>query len=71
LTTENDAAARQWFVDQGFTPEASAKELIVIHSDPASVLPEILRNLPIKVRRVAVNEPSLEDVFLKLTGKGL
>jgi len=71
LTTDNDAAARQWFIDQGFTPEASTKELIVIHSDPASVLPEILRSLPVKVQRVGINEPSLEDVFLKLTGKGL
>ncbi len=71
LTTENDAMARQWFVDQGFVPEASTKELIIIHSDPASVLPEILRHLPVKVQRVGINEPSLEDVFLKLTGKGL
>jgi len=71
LTTDNDAAARQWFIDKGFTPEASTKELIVIHSDPASVLPEILRSLPVKVQRVGINEPSLEDVFLKLTGKGL
>jgi ABC-2 type transport system ATP-binding protein len=71
LTTEDDAAARQWFVDKGFAPEASTRELIVIHSDPASVLPEILRSLPVKVHRVGINEPSLEDVFLKLTGKGL
>ena len=39
--------------------------------DPAAILPEILRHLPVKVHRVEVHEPSLEDVFLKLTGRGL
>jgi hypothetical protein len=44
---------------------------MLVHADPAAALPEILRHLPVKVRRAEVHEPSLEDVFLKLTGRGL
>jgi ABC-2 type transport system ATP-binding protein len=71
LDTEDDAQARAWLAEKGFKPEASLKELMVVHADPAAVVPDILRSLPIKVRRVEVHEPSLEDVFLKLTGRGL
>jgi ABC-2 type transport system ATP-binding protein len=70
LQTEDDARAREWLTERGFTPEAS-QELMLVHADPAGLLPEILRNLPVKVQRVEVHEPSLEDVFLKLTGRGL
>jgi hypothetical protein len=44
---------------------------MMVHADPAGVMPEILRALPVKVRRVEMTAPSLEDVFLKLTGRGL
>jgi hypothetical protein len=44
---------------------------MLVHADPATALPELLRHLPVKVQRVEVHEPSLEDVFLKLTGRGL
>ena len=71
LQTEDDSRARVWLTERGFTPEAPGKELMLVHADPAGLLPEILRNLPVKVQRVEVHEPSLEDVFLKLTGRGL
>ncbi len=44
---------------------------MLVHADPAAVLPDILRHLPVKVLRAEVHQPSLEDVFLALTGKGL
>lgn len=71
MKTEDDAAARAWMQDKGFTPEASSGEVMLVHADPASVVPELLRHLPVKVQRVEIHEPSLEDVFLKLTGRGL
>ncbi len=70
LKTDDDAKARAWLAEHGFTPEKTAGELMIIHADPAAVLPELLRNLPVKVQRVSIHEPSLEDVFLKLTGRG-
>ncbi|HTQ31463.1 MAG TPA: ABC transporter ATP-binding protein [Opitutaceae bacterium] len=71
LKTEDDAQARAWLAERGFSPEAGGDELMLLHADPAAVLPELLRHLPVKALRVEVHEPSLEDVFLKLTGKDL
>ena len=71
LQTEDNARARAWLMERGLTPEAGDQELMLVHADPAAVLPELLRALPLKVQRVEVHEPSLEDVFLKLTGRGL
>jgi len=71
LQTDDDAQARTWLESRGFAPEAGGAEVMLVHADPAAVLPEVLRHLPVKVHRATVNEPSLEDVFLKLTGRGL
>jgi ABC-2 type transport system ATP-binding protein len=71
LKTDDDARAREWLTARGYTPEPGGQELMLVHADPAALLPEVLRELPVKVQRVEVHEPSLEDVFLKLTGRGL
>jgi ABC-2 type transport system ATP-binding protein len=71
LQTEDNVRARAWLGEHGLTPEAGGQEIMLVHADPAAVLPELLRTMPVKVQRVEVHEPSLEDVFLKLTGRGL
>jgi ABC-2 type transport system ATP-binding protein len=71
LETDHNADARTWLAGRGFYAEPGDKLLMLVHPDPAAVVPEILRSLPVKVHRVSINEPSLEDVFLKLTGRGL
>jgi len=71
LETDDNDRARLWLEERGFALEAAGPGLMLVHGDPAAVLPEILRHLPVKVHRVEVHEPSLEDVFLKLTGRGL
>ncbi len=71
LETDDDIRARAWLSDHGFKPEPGVKGIMLIHADPAAVLPELLRNLPVRVERAEVHAPSLEDVFLKLTGRGL
>ncbi|HTB80855.1 MAG TPA: ABC transporter ATP-binding protein [Opitutaceae bacterium] len=71
LKTEDDARARTWLVEHGYAPEAGGRELMLVQADPAAVLPALLRELPVKVLRAEVHEPSLEDVFLKFTGKDL
>ncbi len=70
LKTDDDAQARTWLTGRGFATDADAAELMLVHADPAAVLPELLRHLPVKVLRAEVHEPSLDDVFLKLTGRG-
>jgi ABC-2 type transport system ATP-binding protein len=71
LTTEDDVKAKQWLEEHGFTCEKNSNELMLIHPDPASVVPELMRNLNVKVQRVEIHEPSLEDVFITLTGRKL
>jgi ABC-2 type transport system ATP-binding protein len=71
LITEDDARARAWLVEKGFVPEPGGQSIMLLHPDPAAILPDLLRNLPVKVLRAEVHAPSLEDVFLKLTGRGL
>ena len=71
LQTADDAEARRWLGQHGFVCEGQGKEIMLIHADPAAIVPELLRNLPVRVERVEVHAPSLEDVFLGLTGRGL
>ena len=71
LGTEDDAKATAWLTDKGYKPEKSERGLVVVHSEPAAVLPKVLAEMPVKTLRAEVHEPSLEDVFLTLTGRGL
>lgn len=71
LRTEDDAKARAWLVERGFSLGGGLGELMLVHPDPAAVLPDLLRHLPVKVLRAEVHEPSLEDVFLASTGRNL
>jgi ABC-2 type transport system ATP-binding protein len=70
LETDDNERTRDWLRGRGLTADITAREIMLVHADPASVLPELMREVPVKVHRVTVNEPSLEDVFLKLTGRG-
>ncbi|HZZ19582.1 MAG TPA: ATP-binding cassette domain-containing protein [Opitutaceae bacterium] len=71
MKTVDDAMARAWLADHGHVPEEGGTSITLVHADPSAILPEILRSLPVRVDRVEVHAPSLEDVFLKLTGRGL
>jgi ABC-2 type transport system ATP-binding protein len=71
LETDDDALARNWLVERGHGVESSGRGLMLLHQDPAALLPELLRAMPVHVRRAEVHEPSLEDVFIKLTGRTL
>jgi ABC-2 type transport system ATP-binding protein len=71
LHTEDNARASAWLAEGGYAPQMERQQLMLVHRDPAGVLPIILRELPVKVQRVEMHEPSLEDVFIKLTGRGL
>ena len=71
LNTDDDARACAWLRGRGLAPEVSGQGIMLVHADPAGVLPDLLRNLPVRVDRAEVHAPSLEDVFLRLTGRGL
>lgn len=71
LKTDDDLRARTWLRERGFVPEEGGEGIMLVHADPAAILPDLLRNLPVRVDRAEVHAPSLEDVFVKLTGRGL
>jgi ABC-2 type transport system ATP-binding protein len=71
MATGDDGRARAWLAEHGHPPEEGGRVITVIDADPAAILPEILRSLPVRVERVEVHAPSLEDVFVKLTGRAL
>jgi ABC-2 type transport system ATP-binding protein len=71
LHTSDDAQAREWLAQRGYQPAPGVEPLMLEHKDPASIVPILLRELPVKVERVEISSPSLEDVFLKLTGRAL
>jgi ABC-2 type transport system ATP-binding protein len=56
----------------GHRPEADGSRIVVAAVDPVPTLPRIVRELDASgavVRDVGIREPSLDDVFLALTGK--
>ena len=71
LRTEDDARAREWLREKGYAPGDGAGPITLVHADPAAILPDLLRHMPVRVERAEVHAPGLEDVFVKLTGRGL
>lgn len=71
LKTSDDAKAREWLGARGYLPVPGVPNIMLEHTDPAAIVPVILRELPVTVERVEVHAASLEDVFIKLTGRGL
>ena len=71
LATEDDARAADWLRAHDHRPEAGTRGLLLVEHEPAAVLPRILAQLPVRTQRAEIHEPSLEDVFLKLTGRSL
>ena len=71
LSTDDDQAAAAWLAGRGYKATMEEKQLLLVHADPAALLPLLVRELPVRVERVEMHAPSLEDVFLELTGRGL
>ncbi|HDK02466.1 MAG TPA: ATP-binding cassette domain-containing protein, partial [Gammaproteobacteria bacterium] len=71
LSTEDDSVAQAWLLEHGYAVESSERGLMLVGDDPAALLPALLGALPVKTRRAEIHEPSLEDVFLTLTGRAL
>ena len=71
LKVDDRDKASAWLEQKGHAAESTEEGLMLLAQDPASLLPELLRAAPFRVARAEVREPSLEDVFLAMTGKGL
>jgi ABC-2 type transport system ATP-binding protein len=71
LRTDDNARACEWLRAHDLTVENGEGELRLRLPDPAAVVADILRHLPVKVQRVETHGANLEDVFLQFTGRGL
>jgi ABC-2 type transport system ATP-binding protein len=71
MDTEDNEVVLNWLKQEGLEAENSSEGLFIVSNDPSSLLPSILENIDQKVARVEIRQPSLEDVFLKLTGRSL
>jgi ABC-2 type transport system ATP-binding protein len=72
LTTADDATARQELErDFGLQPMGEDGALRVEVQDGAGFVPRLVRELSVPVTSVAFRRPSLDDVFLKLTGRAI
>ncbi len=69
LTTDNTQASLE-FIKQKFTKDVrnDGEMIVAIVRDGKELLPRIIRELPELVSSVELKQPSLDDVFLKLTG---
>ena len=72
ITTADDVAAAPLVgAIAGSTPTAGDGALRVEVVDGAAFVPRLVRELSVEVTSIAFRRPSLDDVFLKLTGRAI
>jgi ABC-2 type transport system ATP-binding protein len=70
-TTDNAASAAELGSKFGLTPAVDDGTLRIEVSDGAALIPHLVRDLSARVTAVTLRRPSLDDVFLKLTGRAI
>jgi ABC-2 type transport system ATP-binding protein len=70
-TEDNARAAREISDALGATAVADGATLRIEVADGAAFIPRLIAAVSVPVRNVAVRRPSLDDVFLKLTGRAI
>jgi ABC-2 type transport system ATP-binding protein len=70
-TPDVPVAARAIEERFGVAPMAANGTLRIEVPDGAAFLPRLVRELPLRIDSVALSRPSLDDVFLKLTGHAI
>lgn len=65
LKTENDPAAFNWLRQHGYAASMQPAGLLVCGADRASLLPQLLREMPFAVQRVELPDPGLETILLQ------
>lgn len=72
LRTADDHAAVAWLSrEEGLTPERENGHLRVEVAAADEFVPSLLARLPVTVRSIDIAKPTLNDVFLRLTGRAI
>ena len=71
ITDDNDKAAEEIRLSYQIEARHDGKELIFEVSQGEKFLPRFIREFGTRITSVSLRHPSLEDVFLKLTGREL
>lgn len=69
LVSPESAGLHAWVVDRGFKAIRDGEIVTISHPDPGWLVPELVPAVPFKLNRVEIHKPSIEDVFIKLTGR--
>jgi ABC-2 type transport system ATP-binding protein len=70
-TADNAASAAELASKFGVTPAVDNGTLRIEVPDGAALIPRLVRDLSAQVTAVTLRRPSLDDVFLKLTGRAI
>jgi ABC-2 type transport system ATP-binding protein len=70
-TGDDEEAAREIGGRLGVEPARTSEGLRLEVEDGAAFVPRLIRELDVPVTSVSVSRPSLDDVFLKLTGRAI
>jgi ABC-2 type transport system ATP-binding protein len=70
-TGDNARAAEEIATKLGVTPVADGETLRIEVKDGAQFVPLLITALSLPVKTVTIRRPSLDDVFLKLTGRAI
>jgi ABC-2 type transport system ATP-binding protein len=70
-TDDDDRAAKEIAQRLGVTPSVDGTGLHIEVADGAAFVPRLIGALSVATRSVTVRRPSLDDVFLKLTGRAI
>jgi ABC-2 type transport system ATP-binding protein len=68
-TQDNIRAAEELKEKFGFTPVADQQGVRFEAPNGAELIPRLIRELSVRVEAASMSQPTLDDVFLKLTGK--
>jgi ABC-2 type transport system ATP-binding protein len=71
LRTADNESALQWLKEHDIEAKTGDEQIYIVSQDPSSLLPIVLKKLPQEVQTAEIHAPSLEDVFLTLTGRSL
>ena len=70
-TADNEGAARLLQERYGLVPSLENDSLLVNVPHGEEFLPELVRSFPLRLLSVGVRRPTLDDVFLSLTGRAI